>query len=288
MTYTILITGMLEFDSGKTTVAKRVIQTIKEMGYSVIPYKPKSGHHYWFKYDHTKKCIDQKRLFSSDIDQLETIAKSGIPYEIINPNHRLAVPARLQSPTEPFAMYNLFLTSWVSIFAIERYSLYKNNTIHNIFLYAKQPIETGVTFLSDEETDALLSNVNELIVVDSIAQLNSLFYRYYEESIYSTFNYLKGKSDFLIIESFNNLAWPFQEINSVDLVLVVAPGHVFPYSGERFKKAIDYISPDSSKIYTIKAQEAMSYLKSEIPLYLSPEANRKDELYKYIHKIIKR
>ncbi len=288
MTYTILITGLLEFDSGKTTVASRVAKIIQDFGYSVIPYKPRSGHHYWFKYDHTKICIQQKKIFSNDIYKLNKITKLDYPIEVLNPNHRLTVPARMQSPTEPFAMYNLFISSWISVFALERYSLIKNGKLQNIYLYAKQPLETGATLLLDNEIDALLGDVNQFIVVDSIAQINSMFYRYFEESVYSTFNYINGKSDYIIIESFNDLAWPSQEISKVDLVLAVSPGHVFPYSGERFKKAVDYIAPDSSRIYGINTQEALSYLKSESPLYLSPEMSSKDELYKYIHKIIKK
>ncbi len=269
MTQHILVLGLNSFDSGKTLLSKSLIRHMISEGQRVEYFKPISGHNYWQKYTHTRMCMEEGIIFSSDVREVRQGIDTDIPVEVMNPIHTLFVPARLHAPEEKYRA-NLVFGGWDSVFAMQRFSHISEGVIQSVILLAKQLINDRKLLITKEEVECFTRNT-EIVPVVNEQEIYSYSEQVVESILDDTLQYIDGQSDVVIIEGFNDSAWPWEGLIDVDHVLVVGPGHVFAYDPERFRKAVDLTRYRSQPIRETTVSRVIEMVKSIERIHVTPE-----------------
>ncbi len=227
---------MNSFDSGKTQLATRLIKALSETSHTVEYFKPLSGHNYWYDFEHTKNCMKEGVLYSKDAKTVRAISNPKSPIELANPIHSLFVPMRIERPLQTLPN-TLGLAGSNSILALERFSRPDEEGIDSTILTAQKLFEEERLIIGLEEVGKLTRNAS-IYEVNSLEAVQEFEHQNYEQHVSESFAHLEGLADVVIIEGFNNSAWPWDGLDSVDAVLVVGPAHVFSYDPKKFKKAV--------------------------------------------------
>ena len=235
MTKRVLLVGMNSFDSGKTQVAIRLSRLLSEEGHSVEYFKPLSGHNYWFNHEHTKTCMQNGVLASMDAMRVRKVLNPKSPIELANPVHSLFVPMRLEKPLQNLTN-TLGLAGASSVLTMERFSRPDASEIDTTVLVAQKFVEEERLIIKQEEVGMLtrgagILSVNNLEEVQEYERLN------FEKHVTESFAEVERSADIVIVEGFNDAAWPWDGLESVDTVLLISPAHIFTYDPERFRKA---------------------------------------------------
>lgn len=120
---------MNSYDSGKTILSRMLAETFVKQGHRVEYLKPISGHNYWYRNEHTQRCIEDSLLVSWDATIVRKELSSKIPIELANPIHSLFVPAVLENPEETLSS-TLAIGGWDSILSLQRYTNPTDNLDH--------------------------------------------------------------------------------------------------------------------------------------------------------------
>lgn len=276
----ILIVGASSFDSGKTQLAINLGQAFKKTGFSISYFKPISGHNYWYNYEHTKMCLERGQLVSKDA----TLAKSKLSLEsellLMNPIHSLFAPARIERPLENIPN-SLGLSGSTSVLTMQRFSRPAKNGIDTTVLVADDLIENQKLVIGLDQVGKLSQNA-AILKANRLETFQEYEHLYYEEHVTQSFAEIERDVDFVIIESFNDSAWPWESLESVDHVLVVSPGHVFGYDPERFRKAAFLMKRGSLPIREVTFGRMSDLLKPKAVIMVEPNSdltcNRLNEL----------
>lgn len=231
----ILIIGTNSFDSGKTRLAIELGKHLKDSGQSVGYFKPISGHNYWFNYEHTTRCLESGKLVSKDANRVKE--ELGIKSDIylMNPIHTLFVPARINRPLENIRS-SLGLTGASSVLVMQRFSRPVVNGFDTTMLIADSLLEEESVIIGLDEVGKLTHNTS-IVDADNIETFQEFEQQQFEILVTEAFSEIEKSADTILIESFNDSAWPWENLVEVDHVLVVTPGHIFSYDPERFRKA---------------------------------------------------
>jgi predicted P-loop ATPase/GTPase len=256
-------------DSGKTTFAIQLMQVIHQNDNEVEYFKPLSGHNYWYHYSHTKKCLESEQLVSYDAERVRQNHPSDIPILIANPVHTLYAPARTERPSQSNILTTLGLAGWDSILVAKRFSQPIENGIQSIMLVAQSLLANNSLIMSQKEIERLSSNA-ETIPVSSLEDIQAFENQVLESMISASFSYLEDTSDVIVIESFNNSAWPWERLEYVDRVFAVGPGHLFQYEPGRFQKAAFMLQRPSLPIREVTLNRIDELLKPISRYQLSP------------------
>lgn len=231
----ILIVGAHSFDSGKTHVALDLGKYLREEGQSVGYFKPISGHNYWYNYEHTKRCLDRGKLVSKDASRVKEELRISSDLYLMNPIHSLFVPARIERPLQNIRS-SLGLAGASSVLVMQRYSRPVGNEFDTTMLIADSLVEEEIVILGLDEVGKLSHN-SSILSVDNLEAFQEFEQQQFESIVSDAFGEIEKSADTIIIESFNDSAWPWENLVKVDHVLVVTPGHIFRYDPERFRKA---------------------------------------------------
>lgn len=275
MTKKILIIGMNTFDSGKTVLSLGIAKQLKENGQRVEYFKPISGSNFWYRYQHMQNCFRDKTCYSFDAYRAKEMLGSMIPIEILNPIHTLFVPAILKEP-ETFLSHSLAMSGWDSVFAMRRVSYPENEGIRTITLVAEELIATGALMISSEECKALTSG-QDIIAFDSLEEVLAYTEQVLEGVLKSSFAWVEEEADYIVIESFNNTAWPWEGLDNVDTILATGPGHIFVYDAERFRKATLLKKFNSQAIREVPFSRVAELIKPIDRILLSAGEELQDE-----------
>ena len=235
MSIRILLVGMSSFDSGKTTFAGLLIDKMQHRFSSIEYFKPISAHNYWQRFAHTQQLMKQKRIFSADLAAIKNRVDSQKDEYLLNPIHRLYVPTSSEKPLLNVPS-TLGLAGPDSVVALQRFSRPEGKGVRSTVLAAEGLIEQGDLLLTYEELQQLTDGV-ERQVINSLEEIQQYEYAHLEDCLESSFSRVEEGTDIVVIESFNDTAWIWEGLESVDKVLVVGPGQVFGYDPERFRKA---------------------------------------------------
>ncbi|MFW9966172.1 MAG: hypothetical protein ACFFEA_03390 [Candidatus Thorarchaeota archaeon] len=235
MSTRILLVGMNSFDSGKTTFAGLLIDEISHYSDSIEYFKPISAHNYWQRFAHTQYCIEHKRLFSADLATIKTKINSQKDEYLLNPIHRLYVPASSSKPLANIPS-TLSLAGPDSVIALQRFSWPEETKVRSMALVAEQLIEQGDLLLTNEQLEHLIEGV-EKQSINSLEEIQQYESENLESYLSSSFSQVEYGTDIVVIESFNDTAWIWEGLDIVNLVLVIGSGQVYRYEPERFRKA---------------------------------------------------
>lgn len=231
----ILLVGMNSFDSGKTQVAIHLSKALIGEGYSIEYFKPLSGHNYWYRHEHTKVCLQNRVIASADAMEVRRYFDSKYPIELANPIHSLFVPMRLEKPLQNLTN-TLGLAGATSILTLERFSRPVDSGIDTTVLVAQELVEEERLIIPQDEIGMLTSGA-AILPVNSLEEVQEFERLNFEKYVSDSFSQLEKKADVVIIEGFNDTAWPWDGLTNVDAVLLISPAHIFSYDAERFKKA---------------------------------------------------
>jgi predicted P-loop ATPase/GTPase len=266
---------MNSFDSGKTQVAIRLSRLLSEEGHSIEYFKPLSGHNYWYNYEHTKTCLQKGVLASKDALKIRKFLNPRSPIELANPVHNLFVPMRLEKPLQTLPN-TLGLAGASSVLTMERFSRPNASGIDTTVLVAQRLVEEERLIIKQEEVGMLtrgagILSVNNLEEVQEFERLN------FEKHVTDSFAEVEKSADVVMIEGFNNAAWPWDGLESVDAVLLVSPGHIFTYDPERFRKAAYLMNRGSLPIREVTFGRISDLIKPLNRLEIRPESEIKSD-----------
>ncbi|NWF95752.1 MAG: hypothetical protein HXY34_06385 [Candidatus Thorarchaeota archaeon] len=233
----ILITGILPFDSGKTSLARQLVQGFVDSGVRTEYFKPTSGHNYWYRSEHTAKCVDEGLLYSFDLRRLVELLPSGVPVQLRNPVHSLFCPAVLDDRTRA-PVTTLGLAGWESHLVMQRFTRPRTMGHEDTVLVAERLVREGLVLISEREVAQLVGDAAR-VSVESLDDCLGFEQVHLEECVSECFAFLEKRADTIVVESFNDSVWPWSGLSSVDMVLSVGPGQLFHYSAAKVRAAAD-------------------------------------------------
>lgn len=228
---------MNPFDSGKTTFTIQLMKKFLKDESRFEYFKPISGHNYWYRYPHTRKCLELGQLVSYDAYTVREHFATSVPISIANPIHTLYAPARTERPSQLNLATTLSLAGWDSVLVAKRFSQPIENNIQSVMLIAESLLENNSVIITQDEMNKL-SSESEVISISTLEEVHAFEQQTLETMIDASFNFVEKVADSIFIESFNDSAWPWEGLDYVDRVFTVGPGHLFEYDPERFRKAV--------------------------------------------------
>ncbi|UCH05645.1 MAG: hypothetical protein JSW05_05630, partial [Candidatus Thorarchaeota archaeon] len=223
------------FDSGKTTLSIMAAKKATDEGFSVEYFKPLSAHNYWYAYSHTLSCLKREMLFSYDVAKVREAIDSNVHEYISNPIHRLYVPSSSEKPLSGVSN-TLGLAGWDSIATMQRMSTPSEEGVQSKTLVAERLIDSGKQLLTPNESNRLAMGTQK-VEISSLEELQSYEQLHFEEYVSAAFSVVEKTAEVVFIESFNDTAWPWENLIEVDIVWVIGPGQIFQYDPEKFRKA---------------------------------------------------
>ncbi len=241
MSFVIFVGGLLEYNSGKTTIAKDIIDFFeKDLSLQTTPLKPLSGNNLYYHHELIKEHVgNYGNLVSLDIIDLILNSSSEISQTIANPVHRVSTQA---------LAYDFFNEGSISTFyskysgsetLLQRFTSCHNGDVKDVYL-VNEPIYKNPKFWNDIPlTEPILEKAKEIKLFKNEHEYYSLNSQYYAEATKSSFDYIKENSSVVVIESFNNSAHPAWCIRESNVIFLVGPGSLFIYESDAYFRAID-------------------------------------------------
>jgi len=229
----IFICGALPESSGKTTIAKALISELVRKGFLALPFKPLSSHSFWWRYETYLACLERRSLFSYDVFELAKEFKVEQPIEVLNPIDNL---------TSPLAL------SVSNLEGLEEYPHIKlfDNLAVSRFTYVDDDVKHVYCYRDFEQTRQLLEKVvdkaERLVEVKSVQDFLKLQRRFYLKSIETCFKQVEKDADYVVVEGYSDLVYPWRKVEDSKLILVAAPGYLLAYETSKFFKAIKQVS----------------------------------------------
>ncbi|AMM54912.1 ATPase [Pyrococcus kukulkanii] len=224
----LLIVGILPYDSGKTTLALSLIREALEHGIDVGVAKPVSGFNGWYQYEYLLKSVEFGFLIGEDSYKLHMMAKSSDPIYLESPVTALLLPPDPERVGWKSSSYTAisYHTNVVLLRILEDHFHVPDN-IKKLTRPMQEVIAPLIEATKPLEIKA--EDVQYLIMEG-------------REEADRTLEIIRDHHELTIIESYNNLAAPCASALNSDLVIAVAPGKAVILDGERYKKAIHAIS----------------------------------------------
>ncbi|TFG32366.1 hypothetical protein EU527_10205 [Candidatus Thorarchaeota archaeon] len=264
----ILIVGANSFDSGKTSLAANLATCFKDSGQLVEYFKPISGHNYWYNYEHTRHCLETGQLVSKDATIMKNRLELKTESTLANPIHSLFVPAKIEKPLQNIHG-TLGLGGSSAVLIMQRFSRPVNGKIDTTILLAQSLVEEERVIIRSDEIDRL-SHGSSIQTANTLETFQEYEELHFEEIVSDSFALIERASDSVIIESFNDSTWPWNDLEQVDHVLAVSPGHVFSYDPERFKKASYLSKRNALPIREVTFSRVSDLLKPTAKIQIRP------------------
>ena len=284
MALTVLVSGVLEYDSGKTWLSIGLGLVAKRRGLSVGMYKPVAGHSFWNKFSSIIESRKRGILLGNDVLMYEEYLGTLDDPGLVNPIDLLvAYPDPLV--LHGFSEYMLSVSSLEKSLVMARVTrcTSKTDTRHYVFVEnlslvpsaARQKLVELARLLGAERSGAksflgfLASSKASMLLEECRKRISA------------------GK-DVIIIESFSDSLLPYSGVeNSVDFLVLVAPGKALVFTGEKLRQAIELLgdrSIRSSSLLSVARYSA--YIVADVPPARSPrelgESLEKSEIARII------
>jgi len=233
---TILVNGLLTYDSGKTWFTISLFKTLAKNGVKAVPYKPVAAHNFWFSARTIKYSIKMKKLVGNDAYMY--FRKTTEPPELLNPIALAIAPLDPVNYVSNIEKYLDDASSFLPQLVLGRISHYtRGETIHFVI---QENVERTVRDAQEVvkilkkklgAVEKSLREVGELLVSQRIDDVTS-----------QVLNTLLEKYDIVLLESFNDAVIPSIGLaEHVDLIITVAPGRAFIYDRTATKNILQYL-----------------------------------------------
>ncbi|MFQ6124489.1 MAG: hypothetical protein ACE5R6_07800 [Candidatus Heimdallarchaeota archaeon] len=235
----VLIVGLLKADSGKTTFSRGLICALKERNINIIPFKPVSGHNFYFQFDTLQENVRNQCLFSHDIDTLIASAQTQLPVELLNPVDRLLVPLDFEKYIQFPRQYFTHIEK-VDTLLLQRMSFLRDRNrlqLDNVYLINKPA--TDKVLWTPQLIEEILKGADQVIEMEDLYQLVTYHAKYFEEITTTAFNAVGERAELILIESLNDVACPARCATSADIIIAVVPGWALFYSPKDFFRTLN-------------------------------------------------
>ncbi len=286
----VFIGGLLEYNSGKTTFAKDMLEVFEQdKSMKTVPFKPLSGNNLYYHYDQIKEHVEKYGNFVSlDIVDLMEFSSVDIPMVLANPVHRVNTQA-LPYPFYKEGSLNTFFSKYSSSVSLfQRLTKHEKESEFTSVFIVNEPIYNNPKCWNDVSlSDPILKQAKDLKHYKNEHEYYTMNSKFYADATESSFNYIKNHAEVIITESFNNSAHPAWCIRESDVVIIVGPGSFFLFEPDAYFRAID----NSRAINRSKPTTTVEILKLATPaaacsLSLNSD-KRKEEIRELVEKLSK-
>jgi predicted P-loop ATPase/GTPase len=233
----VLVVGLEPHSAGKTTLCKALIYGFKDRGLDLVPFKPHSGISYWSQFDTFQESLMRGSLLSSDIIELGDAAKSNLPLDILNPVNRLSGPILDRGMPEEKLVFREFLA--------QRFTYHDGINHRNVY-YLNGTVK--LTHMRDMEQFYLKirKQAAKVVFAKNFQELVQAYADNFDKATSSCYRYLRDRP--LLVESFNDAAYPFNDAGNCDAVLCVCSSIVMEFAAGEYLKAIELCGRQKSKL----------------------------------------
>jgi predicted P-loop ATPase/GTPase len=228
MSRKILVVGLQTHDAGKTTLCKALVHGFKQSGVNLVPFKPHSGISYWSQFDAFQESSTRGILLSSDIMELEQAAHSGIPLEILNPVNRLSSPLMDRGLPEERLVFREFVA--------QRFTRYDGTKPGNIY-YLNGTMNFSNMREMKEFYVAVREKAEKVAFIRNFQELVKAYLDNFDKAVSSCYQFLEDRP--LLLESFNDAAYPCNGAENCGLVLGVYSNMILQFKADEYFKAIE-------------------------------------------------
>jgi predicted P-loop ATPase/GTPase len=245
----ILVVGLQTHDAGKTTLCKALIHGFRQSGVNLVPFKPHSGISYWTQFDAFQESLVRGILLSSDIIELEQAAHSGLPLEILNPVNRLSSPLLDRGLPEERLAFREFVA--------QRFTRYDGTKPAHVYYLNGTMNLTNVRDMRQFYV-AIREKAQKVVFIRSLQQLVKAYLDNFDKATSSCHRFLEDKP--LILESFNDAAYPCNGAENCGLVLGVYSNVILQFKADEYFKAIELRGHQKPKLQLTTADVYASSL----------------------------
>jgi len=176
-------------------------------------------------------------LLSSDIIELEEAAKSNLPLDILNPVNRLSGPILDRGMPEEKLVFREFLA--------QRFTYHDRINHRNVY-YLNGTVK--LTHMRDMEQFYLRirKQAAKVVFAKNFQQLVQAYADNFDKATSSCYRYLADRP--LLVESFNDAAYPFNDAGNCDTVLCVCSSTVMEFAAGEYFRAIELCGRQKSKL----------------------------------------
>ncbi|TFG07489.1 MAG: hypothetical protein EU539_04755 [Promethearchaeota archaeon] len=217
----ILCAGINDVDAGKTTLSIALLRYLKGKEHEACGFKPRSGNNLWYHWDIVKEGLKKGCPYSHDATLLKNESSENPSITLLNPVHRVWSPSSEELQWEQ-----------VPHFLLDRITI-KDKNIIALNECLDLPIDSKYL----EET----LRKNEVISISSRRDLEALN-NLYDQADDWAYSLLSRKFNFIVCESYCNIAVPWNGLTNLDHVFVIEPFRVRVYQGDRYLKSLQLIS----------------------------------------------
>jgi predicted P-loop ATPase/GTPase len=215
-------------EAGKTTLCKALIHGFKKAGIPLVPFKPHSGISYWNQFKIFQQSQAKGTLLSNDIMELEAVAESHVPPEVLNPVNRLCGPVLNREIPEEKLVFQEFLA--------ERFTFHDGVT-HKSIYYLNRTM--NLSSLRDMEAFYLKikRNAEKIHFAHKFRDLEEAYSRNFEKATSTCYKCVQDRD--LVVESFNDAAYPFNRAEDCDTVLCVSSNTILQFDASKYFQAVE-------------------------------------------------
>lgn len=232
-----MVVGLQAYEAGKTTLCKALIHGFKKAGVTLVPFKPHSGISYWTQFDVFQRNLVKSTLLSSDIIELEAAAQSQIPLEVLNPVNRLSGRVLDRGLPEEKMVFQEFIA--------ERFTYHDALTHKNIY-YLNGTM--NLSRLRDLDTFYLRikKNAQKTCFIRKFEELEEAYSKNFDRATSTCYKRIQDRH--LVVESFNDAAYPFNNAEDCDTVLCVSSNTVLQLEDRKYFEAIELHGKQKPKL----------------------------------------
>lgn len=246
--------GLLENDSGKTSVATSLVREARSRGIKALGVKPVGGHSAWGQYDTLVRSLKYRMLVGEDAYRLWLASGRAEPLEAISPLDVLTAPPDPEN-VRSFEEYLGLSENIANVAVMLRVTRLKGDRFVTRHYLAEENLEKAVSPLKDDIRELAGLVKAERITGEELLELAARA----SEHVDSILRRLLPKYELFVVESFNNAALPTPLCLEADWVVLVAPGRAYVYQGDKYSKAVEsLVSIRGPNITTL---EVSRYLK---------------------------
>jgi predicted P-loop ATPase/GTPase len=275
--YKALIVGLKEKDAGKTSFALALLAYLREEGINASGFKPRAGNSVWYDYDVLHEALTQGRLYGKDAKLLSSAsAYSSVSTaqieEFINPIHRLwAEPSRINP------------ISQIPYFILDRVTLWYKDGVKNLVVEN----EALSADYNNADFRNIRDNASTIYQVRDLKTLNTITEKYYSHAVELAYKRMLVQHEYVVIESYSDIALPWNGLNDLDIIIGVKPGQMRIYEPKKYLAAVQLVATTysqeeistarivelikPSKVVNVppfRSEELLQALKAKIPLLL--------------------
>ncbi|RLF25285.1 MAG: hypothetical protein DRM97_02350 [Thermoprotei archaeon] len=259
------MTGLLELDSGKTSVTAALVREARAQGVDAIAVKPLGAHSAWYQHDTLERSIEMKMLIGEDAYRLWIASDKAEPIELLSPLDMMIAPPELQD-IRRLDSYLFILNNTFKQVVMVRTTKLKGHDITVNHYLVEDIVELAPLTLRQEviklarmvRAKRLISNKVFDLVMRSI------------EASDQVLEYLAARHELVIIESFNNATHPSPSSLLAEKVVLVAPGRAYIFDGREYARVVEDIA--KTKGLTITTCDVIRYVKPLGSVELHPRS----------------